>query len=273
MSTVNIANEHIHGKEVDFHDAWASSTRVEDVAMREAFEAPTAFENRFCLEQMRDLRGKKLLDIGAGLGETSVYFALKGAEVTTMDISPGMVDFALRLGKHHGVSLHGVVSAGERLSVPDASYDIVFSANTVHHVTDKEQFFSEMQRVLRPGGKFFTWDPLAYNPVINVYRKMATQVRTEDESPLTFDDLKTARKYFRKVQHREFWISSLTLFLKYYLIDRLHPNEDRYWKRILKESESTLWWWKPFAALDGILTRTPGVRRLAWNMVIWGEKG
>ena len=38
-------------------------------------------ENQWILELMGDLRGKKLLDIGAGLGESSVYFALQGADV------------------------------------------------------------------------------------------------------------------------------------------------------------------------------------------------
>jgi hypothetical protein len=74
------------------------------------------------------------------------------------------------------------------------------------------------------------------------------------------------------VECRMFWLASLTLFLKYYLLDRVHPNADRYWKRILKEKDSSLRWWKPFLALDGVLTRLPLVRWLAWNVVITGRK-
>ena len=113
---------------------------------------------------------------------------------------------------------------------------------------------------------------MAYNPVINVYRRMATEVRTEDESPLTLADLGLARKYFPNVQHREFWISTLLLFVKYYVVDRVHPNQDRYWKRILRETPQSLRWWVPLRALDAALTRLPLVRWLAWNMVMWGEK-
>ena len=61
-----------------------------------------------------------------------------------------------------------------------------------------------MKRALKPGGMFFSYDPLAYNPLINVYRRMATAVRTPDESPLRISDIKLARKYFSRVQHREF---------------------------------------------------------------------
>ena len=259
-------------READFHDHWASSTRIEDVLVRECFEAPTAMENQFILSRMGTLQGKRLLDIGAGLGESSVYFALKGARVTTLDVSPGMVETTLALGRKHGVELEGIVVGAENLGVPAASYDLIYVANTIHHVQDRASLFEGMRQALKPGGWFFSYDPLAYNPVINIYRRMATEVRTPDESPLSASDLKLARKYFRHVGHREFWISALLLFGKYYLKDRVHPNEDRYWKRILKEKQEDLWWWKPLRTVDTTLTRIPLLRWLAWNIVMWGQR-
>ena len=101
---------------------------------------------------------------------------------------------------------------------------------------------------------------------------MASQVRTIDEAPLTFQDVTLARKYFPDARHREFWILSLALFLKYYFVDRIHPNQQRYWKLIYKETPRRLWWWRPLAALDTALTRIPLIKRLAWNMVVWGRK-
>lgn len=262
----------IHQKEVEFHDRWAGSIPVEQIAVRESFECPTAMENQFILKRMGDIRGKKLLDVGAGLGESSVYFALQGAIVTVADLSPVMVERACELAKYHGTTIQGVVTAAELLAAGDNEFDLVYLANTIHHVKDRLALFAQMNRALRPGGRFFSWDPIAYNPVINVYRRIATQVRTEDEEPLRFSDLKTARRYFVEVGHREFWIASLALFVKYYLLDRVHPNADRYWKRIYKEDPKRLWWWKPLRAADQILTRLPLVRALAWNMVMWGKK-
>jgi SAM-dependent methyltransferase len=265
-------NETTHERESVFHDQWAASVDLKAIPVREAFEAPTALENRFILQRMGDLRGKRLLDIGCGLGESSVFFALQGAQVTATDLSPGMVATAAALGRLHGVQVEGIVSPGEDLAVPSDHYDVVYAANTLHHVTDREKLVTHIHRALRPGGLVFLWDPLAYNPIINIYRKMATQVRTPDESPLTFRDVALVRKYFPDALHREFWIFSLALFLKYYFIDRIHPNQQRYWKLIYKETGRRLWWWRPLAAMDAALARIPLVRRLAWNMVVWGRK-
>jgi ubiquinone/menaquinone biosynthesis C-methylase UbiE len=261
-----------HQREAAFHDAWASGTDLGDVCVIEAFEGPTALENKFILRKMGDLKGKKLLDIGAGLGESSVYFALQGAEVTVVDISPQMVATAVELGRKYGVRLEGIVSSAENLNVPAGTYEIIYAANTIHHVQDRGLFFRQMSNALKPGGMFFSYDPLAYNPVINIYRRLASEVRTPDEAPLTVADIRLARQHFKDVQHREFWISTLALFLKYYLIDRINPNQDRYWKRILRETDRQLGWWKPLRSLDGLLTRLPLVRWLAWNVVLWGQK-
>jgi len=261
-----------HQRETAFHDAWAGSTPVDDVLVRECFQAPTALENRFILSRMGNLRGKRLLDIGAGLGESSVYFALQGAQVTTTDISPGMVRAGRELARRHGVEVEGIVSQAEDLGVAAETFDFVYIANTIHHVRDRDALFQKIHRALKPGGFFFSYDPLAYNPAINIYRRMATEVRTEDEAPLTRADLQLARTYFPNLQHREFWISALLLFVKYYAVDRVHPNQDRYWKRILQETPESLRWWMPLRAVDAALTRLPLLRWLAWNMVMWGEK-
>ena len=104
-----VSQENIHDRETEFHDAWAADTPLDAVLVRECFESPTALENRFILALMGNLRGKRVLDIGAGLGESSVYFALQGAEVTTTDISPLMVDKVLQLARNYGVRVTGVV--------------------------------------------------------------------------------------------------------------------------------------------------------------------
>jgi SAM-dependent methyltransferase len=262
----------LHEAEARFHDRWAAGTDASGVGVREAFEALTAPENRFILSRMGDLRGKRLLDVGAGLGESSVYFALRGADVTAADVSPGMIEHARTLAERHGVSVRGLVCPAESLPVDPWTFDLVYAANTIHHVHDRGAMYDAVLRALRPGGWFFAWDPLAYNPAINVYRRMATAVRTPDERPLTFADFRAFSARFEHAGHREFWIAGLALFAKYYLVDRVHPNDERYWKRVLRETPGSLWWWRPLAAADALLTRLPLVKRLSWNMVMWGRR-
>ena len=260
-----------------FHDAWALQTPVEEVLVYEAFEGIAAQENRFAMRLIQrhlgGLAGKKVLDVGPGLGESSVYFLIKGAEVTALDISPEMVASCASLARHHGVEgrLKTVVGTVEGLDLPDGSFDLVFAANVLHHTPDIESALKKLKSMLRPGGMFISWDPVAYNPVINVYRRMATEVRSAGERPFTYREFRTIRKVFPDVRHREFWFFTLALFLMYYLVDRKNPNECRYWKEILRETERTIgWWFRPLLLFDSIILRIPLVRMLAWNTVCWG---
>ena len=124
-------NESARERESVFHDQWAASVDLKALPVREAFEAPTALENRFILRRMGDLRGRRLLDIGCGLGESSVFFALQGAQVTATDLSPGMVETAVQLGLLHSVRLEGIVAPGEELPVASNHYHFVYAANTL----------------------------------------------------------------------------------------------------------------------------------------------
>ena len=54
---------------------------------RRGVHGATALENRCILRRMGDLKGKRILDIGAGLGESSVYFALR-AQASPIPICP-----------------------------------------------------------------------------------------------------------------------------------------------------------------------------------------
>ncbi|MCP3957633.1 MAG: class I SAM-dependent methyltransferase [bacterium] len=260
-------------REEAFHDAWARDTELESILVREAFEGFAALENRHCLRLMGPLEGKRILDLGAGLGETSVYFALQGARVTAVDISPEMTRRAEQLAAFHGTSIETVASPLERLDVADGGFDFVYGANVLHHVTDIEATLELACRALVPGGMCLFWDPIAYNPVINVYRRMASGVRTEDERPLRRSILKTFAQHFVDVRHREFWLLTLALFLKYYLIDRKDPNQVRYWKQIYREDPATTGrWFGVLRRLDDVLLRLWPFNWLAWNILVWARK-
>ncbi|MGB0370682.1 MAG: class I SAM-dependent methyltransferase [Opitutales bacterium] len=240
--------------------------------MENIFEGPAAFENKWIFRQLGNVQGKRVLDLGCGLGESAVYFASKGAIVTASDLSPQMLEFSKALARHYGVEIETALGAAETLELNPAHYDIIYAANVIHHLSDAQSFYNGVVRLLKPDGVFCSWDPVRYNPAINVYRKIASNVRSEDEQPLGFRDLALLREYFGEVRTRFFWLTSLVLFLKYYFWDKKNPNEVRYWKCIYEESAKSLRWWLPFAWLDQCLLRIPGLRWLSWNMGVFARK-
>jgi len=256
-------------KERGFHDEWADNIDYRSVKVYETFLACTSPEPSWVLSHFGDLRGKRVLELGSGAGEAAVYFALKGADVTATDLSPRMLEVVQQVAIQHGVKLTTVVCSAEDLSLFESeSFDIVYAANTLHHV-DIERCLDETKRVLKVDGVGGFWDPVAYNPAINVYRRMATEVRTIDEHPLRRSDMKYFSDRFAVVGKRFFWLTSLLIFLKLYLIDRIHPNEDRYWKRIISHESELRKWYKPLAAIDRVfLMLVPALGWWCWNIAI-----
>jgi SAM-dependent methyltransferase len=224
-------------REREFHDAWAKVIDRDGIHVPDYFEACTAPENRFILRHLGDIRGKYILDLGCGAGENSVYFALRGAQCVAGDYSPEMVHLAQALAAKYGVSITGKVMNAMAIDAPDETFDVVYAANLLHHIPDPFIAVREMQRVVKPGGYVCFWDPLMHNPIINIYRRMATQVRTPDETPLPINIIHQIRPLFRSIIWDTFWLASLWIFVQFYLVEKVHPNQERYWKKIIMEHQ------------------------------------
>jgi ubiquinone/menaquinone biosynthesis C-methylase UbiE len=265
-------NDRILAKEQEFHDRWAAAIDVDGIQVRDYFEACTAPENRFILKRLGDVRGKYLLDLGCGAGENSVYFASLGARCVASDYSPGMVETALKLAEKNGVAVEGCVVNAMAIAFPDNTFDIVYASNLLHHIPDPRVTLAEMHRVLKPGGIACFWDPLKHNPVINVYRRIATEVRTEDETPLDINIVKFVDSLYSKTSYDTFWISALWIFLKFYLIEKVNPNKERYWKKIILEHARLEPEYRRLETCDRYLKKLPLMNRMAWNLAVVARK-
>ena len=255
-------------REAAFHDQWAESIDFTEIDPDITFESPTALECRYIMEQLGDITGKSILDLGCGSGESSVYFAKKGAVVTGTDISPGFIDVTKKLAAHHNVGVNAQVSAAEKLPFPDNTFDVVFANGVLHHV-DISPTMAEIKRVLKPGGRGFFIEPLPYNPAINAYRIIAKEVRTPDERPLHRSDRKKIRAVFPETEIRGFWLFTLIVFLHFYFIEGANPNKERYWKKVLYEADRYKGLFGALKKIDDILLPAfPFLQGLCWNMVI-----
>jgi ubiquinone/menaquinone biosynthesis C-methylase UbiE len=259
-------------RERTFHDRWAESIEVDGIRVNDYFEACTAPENRFILSHLGDVNGKRLLDLGCGAGENSVYFALKGAHCTAADYSPGMVENALKLAAAYNVQIDGRTMNAMELDFPADTFDIVYAANLLHHLPEPLAALREIHRVLKPGGKLCFWDPLRHNPVINIYRRMATEVRTTDERALDINITKFVESLFRQTVYDTFWLATLWIFLRFYLIERIHPNKERYWKKIIAEQQLLEPTYRRLERLDRLVKQLPFMKRFAWNLAVVATK-
>ncbi len=258
-------------RELEFHDDWADQIDEKAIDVRTCFEGATCPENRFIVGRLGELKNRRVLDLGCGGGEAAVYFALQGAVCTGTDFSPGMLGATRRLAAKYGVEVATKQMDAEEITYPDESFDVVYAANLLHHV-DPEKAIREAYRVLAPGGKFAFWDPLKHNPVINVYRRIASGVRTVDEHPLHISIVRDVHDVFGKTVYDTFWLFSLWVFLRFYLIERVNPNEERYWKKIVYEEERLRDMYFRLERLDRAAKRVPFLRRYAWNIAVVAEK-
>ena len=269
--TQTVHDERIQN-EREFHDAWADSEDIERIDVLASNEVCTAPEMRYITRRLGNIKGKRLLDVGCGLGEASVYFATLGADVTSTDLSQGMLDATARLAHKNGVSVKQHVASAEDMQLsPDDKFDIIYAGNLLHHV-DIEETITRIKPHLAVGGIFVTWDPLAYNPAINIYRSMAKDVRTPDEHPLKWKDIKLFHKHFGAVETRYFWLTTLIIFVLMAFAQRRNPNKERFWKIVVQEGDKWAWLYKPLEALDRLmLVIFPPLRLLCWNVVILSE--
>lgn len=257
--------------EEEFHDDWARSVQVDELLVPQFFEAPTATDNQYILGLVGDLRGKRILDLGCGAGEAAVYFALRGAQATGIDISGEMIAVARGLAEKHNVKVDLRKMGAEALQLEDDSFDIVYGYGALHHI-DLAHSSKEIYRVLKKDGLAVFVEPLGYNPILWVYRLFAKATRTTAERPFFFSQLKSF-KDFASVSHKEFWLSTLLIFIYFLVVRRYHPSKVRYWRQVLVEGEKHEGWFRVLKRLDDIVLKLiPPLRHLCWNTVITLKK-
>lgn len=104
------------------------------------------------LMEFDKFRGKRLLEIGCGMGSDLLQFARGGASCTGIDLTPRSVQITRHRFKLYGADGSFMISDGERLPFHSESFDVVYSNGVLHHTPDTAGAIREVHRVLRPGG-------------------------------------------------------------------------------------------------------------------------
>jgi SAM-dependent methyltransferase len=115
---------------------------------------------RFVVERCPRGRG---LDVGCGTGLLASRLAAAGYEMAGADPSEGMLDVL----RARAPGVDAVRASGTALPFADATFDLVLTVATLHHIADPgdvRRTLAEMVRVARPGGRILVWDHNPRNP-------------------------------------------------------------------------------------------------------------
>lgn len=195
-------------------------------------------------------RGRRLLEVGCGIGVDLVRFAQGGARVAGVDIS----ETGIRLARAN-LELHGVlagamlqVADGGALPFADESFDVTYAHGVVQYAADPEKLVAECRRVLKPGASAIF---MVYNR-----RSWLNALSRVMSVPLEHQDAPVLRKYsipeFRAL---------LGGFRTVEIVPERFPVRSRLhrgWKGALYNSL--------FVGLFNVLPR-PLVRRFGWHLM------
>jgi 2-polyprenyl-3-methyl-5-hydroxy-6-metoxy-1,4-benzoquinol methylase len=100
--------------------------------------------------------GKRVLEIGCGIGTDTISFARAGAEVTAVDLSPKSIEIARARAEVFGLAdrIKFYCANAEELpaTVPVEQYDLVYSFGVIHHSPHPQRILAQLRSYLGPGG-------------------------------------------------------------------------------------------------------------------------
>jgi ubiquinone/menaquinone biosynthesis C-methylase UbiE len=99
-----------------------------------------------------EFKGKRLLEVGCGMGTDLLQFARGGALCTGVDLTPRSVEISSLHFGLYAMQADFVLADGEQLPFADESFDVVYSNGVLHHTPDTVRAVGELRRVLKPGG-------------------------------------------------------------------------------------------------------------------------
>jgi tocopherol O-methyltransferase len=107
------------------------------------------------LAQLANIKsGSEILDIGCGMGGSSLYLARNyNATVTGITISPVQVEMATAAAARERIDVKFLVMDAEAMDF-QKQFDVLWSVESISHYQHREDFFVSASRLLKPGGAF-----------------------------------------------------------------------------------------------------------------------
>lgn len=159
-----------------------------------------------------------LLDLGAGQGQDSRFFARNGFEVTSTDFTQHPLELSERLAEEENLNINFLeVNVAKNLPFENAEFDVVYSHMALHYF-DKEttkKMFLEINRVLKRDGVF------------------ATLLNTVEDPEIEREDFEEIEKDFYKIP--------AGIYKRYFSVDSLRELTLDYFEPIVLDAEGKMY--------------------------------
>jgi ubiquinone/menaquinone biosynthesis C-methylase UbiE len=161
--------------------------------------------SRFAVALADPQPGEHLLDIGAGLGPSSLVAAHRGAKVTSLEPSAVMRAGLNLRNRTANLPLEIISSPVESISLHDDSVDVAIAVNSLHHWENHMQGYAEVARVLRSGGRLYLLEEMFDHPSHSKHEAMNALMDSHNDlevDPAAAKD-ELAEAGFRDIDIRE----------------------------------------------------------------------
>jgi arsenite methyltransferase len=120
--------------------------------------------------------GESIADLGSGPGYFTIRFARvvgpKG-KVYAIDILPEMLDYVAKQSRAEGLgNILSILAGPHDPKLPAASVDLIFICDTLHHISQRPEYYPLLLRALKPGGRLVNIDfekrPLPVGPPVEM---------------------------------------------------------------------------------------------------------
>jgi 2-polyprenyl-3-methyl-5-hydroxy-6-metoxy-1,4-benzoquinol methylase len=193
----------------------------------------------------------RLLDWGAGWGQTSLLLRAHGVRVVAYDVE----DKGAAAGLLREAEVPYVVTPGPGLPFANGAFDAVLNCGVLEHVDDEQGALAELHRVLRPRGRLFTY----HLPNRHAYTEWLGRRLGRFHHERTY----TRREALLLFERAGFRVQSCRPF---------HLLPRNVWGRLAARVPLAPWTGVAYDRLDDTVSRIPGVRRLATAWAVVAER-
>ena len=159
--------------ERDFHDNLASHFNWDEpISTNFSYDrGEYGTETEACFENLLgDVKGKKILDIGSGYGNTALNLALRGADVSSIDIAPKLIEGCQYRARKNNLKIDFRVMDASNITYPENYFDIIVGFRTIHHLPDLNKFCHGALKCLKVDGFLLLVEPQKHNPFVEFGR-------------------------------------------------------------------------------------------------------